>query len=420
MATNAPFNIRKVNGQWVFTDGVFGSLSGQIAKELKIVPEDMIPDTVYTGGKTAYIPETAITQYFTGKRFSDAVAAVDRVRPGGTLAAGRGIDAATAFRSISGAVSTTLSKVDVADHTARAAAATKKITDAAAEAAKASGTMYQKQVTGDPAWMRATSILGSYTLSPDGMLVDKTNVPMLLLPKFGATTKPRKGAVGHPGLQAPEAGPSMWQLGAGGDSVLQIGQEFFSSLSAMKTDAVKKWQKALGVPTNGILSLDLQKAIYGFAQEASRYNWNHLASGETKDYKPLDAFSFVMQAKKSGALGGGGSKTYTSSSVTKFSEANAGTVITDMFQNLVGRDPSAAETKQWMQKLNAAAQAAPQKSTLTRTGTNTSTVSTPGFGEAEAKAMVRNQLAMSPESQSLMASTNLYDAFMQAIQNPMG
>jgi hypothetical protein len=202
------------------------------------------------------------------------------------------------------------------------------------------------------------------------------------------------------------------------DKVIQA-TDLMNRITKMPSNTIKVWEKALGLPVTGAYSDTVAKSILNYARLATQRNWTRSLSGDTGGFKPVSEMDMLLEDKKAGKLGGG-SKSSTTTTTTRFNVENSGAFITDMFQQLVGRDPSQQEQQQWVEKLTAAAKKKPSVSTTTRIGQNYSTTSETGFTEASAQQMVRNQLAMSPESQSLMASTNLYDAFLQAIQNPMG
>jgi hypothetical protein len=403
MATSgkAPFNIRKVNGQWLFTEGVFGGQYSIIAPELRIVPEDMIPDEVYAGGKTGYIPESEISSYFTSQKFVDVATRVARVHPEGILAGGRGVDATTATRSIANSVQMALSDVDEKAHVARSKVAKKAKAPAVSVtpvfgAADSSGGFTTPWTSGVSLAHDPTS--GLLLNVETGQLLNKNKQEVFMLPD------PSTDRLGSPQMKL-------------SGKVVQ-SDDLANRVSRMPSKTIEVWEKALGLPVTGAYSDKVAQSIMGYARLATQRNWTRSLSGDTGGFKPVSEMDMLLEAKKSGALGA--SKTSTSTSTTRFNIENSGAFITDMFQQLVGRDPSQQEQQQWVEKLTAAARKKPSRSTTTQTGRNYSTTSEEGFTADSAKQMVRNQLAMSPESQSLMASTNLYDAFLQAIQNPMG
>lgn len=410
MAQNVPFNIRKVNGQWLFTTSIFGQGYPSVAQELLIVPEDLLPDLTYSGSK-GYIPEAQIANYFNSQRFIETAKSVAVAKGGDLIAGGRGIDAVTAARSIGGNVSAALAKVN-GEANALAAKAGAKFDR---KAGRPIGSLKNTRSADRPElgstlpagdeWIGTASILaesGGQALQSDGENVFRGEQKVYLLPgpidgRFGKKT------TGLAGTGMPE-------------------NDLLKQISNMDTGAVRMWQKALGMPVNGIYTSSIRDEILKYSSMASQENYRRLMNNQTFNTKPLSALDFVKLTKASS--GASRTSTHTESSITQFTAEAAGSLITDIFQNLVGRDPSQQEAQQWMQKLNAAGKKNPNTGTSTTTQTgnssHTSTVSKAGFGENEAKMLVRNQLAMSPESQSLMASTNLYDAFLEAIQNPMG
>jgi hypothetical protein len=410
MATSgkAPFNIRKVNGQWMFTEGVFGGQAqySLFAPELRIVPESLIPDQVYAGGKTGYIPESQIVAYFQSDKFAETAARIARVHPEGILAAGRGVDPTTAARSISAMVKNALSDVDEANHAVRAKAAKK--TDTVEKSPPM--TVVPTYGMSDPANSMTTPWTSGVSLAHDptsglmlnvetGQLLNKNSAEVFMLPDPGTDR------LGSPQMKL-------------SDKVIQA-TDLMNRITKMPSNTIKVWEKALGLPVTGAYSDTVAKSILNYARLATQRNWTRSLSGDTGGFKPVSEMDMLLEDKKAGKLGGG-SKSSTTTTTTRFNVENSGAFITDMFQQLVGRDPSQQEQQQWVEKLTAAAKKKPSVSTTTRIGQNYSTTSETGFTEASAQQMVRNQLAMSPESQSLMASTNLYDAFLQAIQNPMG
>lgn len=403
LSGRTPFNIRKVNGQWLFTDTIFGGSVPNLKKELLIVPEDLVPTSIYAGGKTGYIPEQTVIDYFNSAKFARTFSSVYASSNRTT----RGMNLRMSPDVIAKQVKDTLSKVDTnANQQAFAATPGKKTIGGDTFAVSHLGESYDRVAT---EWGAGVSLArddssGYQYDAAKGALLNRNGTQMFYLPSM------QKNRDSSKSLKLPAAGIE--------------ATEFSQNMLHMTSDQVKQWQVALKLPATGIYDDQLGSVILQAAQGATTFNWQHSVSGDTGGVRVMDPFSFLKFKQKADAAAGGKSTTSSSSQTTHFSNADAGVVITDLFQQLVGRDPSAEEQKQWAAKLNAAAKKDPSRSssTTTRTGSHSSTTGTSsaGFGQPQAQLMVRNELAMTPESQSLRSSTTLYDAFLQAIQNPIG
>lgn len=429
----APYNIRKEGGQWYFVTTIFGQEYANLPKELRLVPQNLIPRSVNADGKTGYIPESQVITYFRSQDFSDAlkvqstlagtpsaIAAgqniANRGYPQTTLAGapvGKQVAVPTSANSVANAVSSTLSGFNETERVQRFASQKTVVDTATGQKTD------RKMMEAHPGYNATFPNSGLASASPWSWAINQARMQT----KTGDTKymyNAQDGAIYLDGKETVFIPGPDGRISSG--SVIPT-QQFIDRLRNAPRADVIEYQKALGVknPT-GVFTPNEIQAIQQYSRLASYQNLAAAQSGQVSA-KPVGVLDYL---KQSGTAGLGTSKTTTdvTRNIASFTPEYAQAILQDYYAETIGRAPTAQEAASFAKILNKKAKERPDVSTRTTTttdGSSTSTVtSKPGFGNVEAQMAAQQQARTVTGATGFLASTKYMDAIMDMIRNPLG
>lgn len=412
----APYNIVKEGGRWYFVGTFFGKEYQNLPKELRLVPEAMIPSTANSDGKTAYIPESQIVGHFQSdafsqawKKYRDTYASVGA----GTQTRGRtGYPASIPEdpSSVSSVVAAVAKQYDEQSRGTKYDATSGKVDIKTGKTVAAStlpagwfGTAGQAgDTTGTNAWAIANSKApnGDYRYVATGGSVFDPNVKREFF--FIPDNTGKIAAVG--------------------------ADKYENDLSTLTISQRKAWQRALGSKSiDGILKKNEVDDIIGIARLASYSNFTNIRSGE-KGFKVIDPIKYAAEYAKQvrAASGVGRTTTDTTTQAETFTSAFVGDVARQFFNEYLGMEPSQDQINKLTELMNQRAKAKPTTVTTKSTkldefgSSRTVRSETPGFGQMEAAELIRQRAKSQTGVTGYQAATKYMDVIMDMVRNPVG
>lgn len=399
-----PFNVRKVNGRWMFIPEVFGASSKDVPSELLLVPADMVPASVYSDNKTGYVPEDKIRAYINGPTFrkaaeqASASGAIGLGFSGTTLVTSK-FNGKTAIDNANNLLKT----FDVSARSAQAQAAAyktsgKSSTTNLSSGAFSSGPMASKNPWD---WLSTMVIQSSKNLAvkevmsyADGTVKTRGDKEVFILAD-------EKGKISPSKLLTPE-GVAATYGGADEKRAAEVRKEF-------------------GMKGTGRLSLNEIDYIVGLHRAASWRNMVMAESNQINGRMPLTAKDMVGEFKKSGT---GGPRTRITESVSSFSPEQASMLLDRFYKENIGRAPTAKEVSSFSKLLKAQAEKRPNisKTVSTTSGgvTRDKITQTAGFGSDEANVLAEKEAAKVTGRTGYVSATKYMDVIMSMIRNPVG
>lgn len=235
------------------------------------------------------------------------------------------------------------------------------------------------------------------------------------------TNKPKGPYVGKPPDDI--VGKAFAQLGVGQEQTKTLQEAVNAWYTMSDADQQAFAQKAYRL---GLISdpHNFQQA-FGQWQETVRLASNYYMAANKK-VTPWQALD-ILGGSTMGGAGAGGPKTQTgtSTSVHVPTVEDAHVLTKQLFQSLMGRDPTGAELDQYASMVTAYARKHPDKTTTTTTtdgkGNSTSTSSSSGgVSEAAMQDTLAEQAKADPEYGAYQAATTYYNALLQAIGGGSG
>lgn len=419
-----PFNVRKVNGQWMFIPEVFGKSSTVVPRELLIVPESLIPASAYSDGTTAYIPEDRIGAYLSSPQF---LRSAERFTTSFTPSAPgmRGGDSRVKGFNPADVISDAKNFLGTFDSSSRSQVYRDvenktNVTEAVKpKAPQDAQIMMSSPFAAKNPWHYIATVTqlakqdaaqAKYVSTGDGKVLDgkdKETAFIILADKSGRLI-PGTGSL-----------TDDWSGGT------KTEADFARILASLSGDKANQILSMFNMPKTGSISPEQREYILAVAREASYKNFTMAETNQVAGRKPYTLQSYVAEMKKSGGLGGG-AKTTTSvdRQIASFSEEQGMALLDRFYKENIGRAPTAKEAKAFTTLLNEEAKKRPNVSTTTATTTDTTRTSTttskPGFGADEAQMMAKRQAQQLPGATGFLASTKYMDVIMDMIRNPLG
>ena len=200
---------------------------------------------------------------------------------------------------------------------------------------------------------------------------------------------------------------------------------------AKNPNVVKQWQKALNLPATGVVDNELVTRYVAIGNEASARNYAYADQArrgllDLSKVKPYTILSLMKELGPSGVanvVGGGGRSgggTSVSKSYQTYSRNDARALLEQYYGETLGRRPTAKEVKKFHAVLSNAAKKNPNVTKTTYSGSNSSSVSSGGFSQADASMLARQQAEEDPGAANFLNSTKYLDMFMSAIGSRVG
>lgn len=424
LENSVPYNIVKdKDGRWYFAGKFFEGFKN-LPKDLRLVPESLIPKTTNPDGKTSYIPDSSVASYFKSAEFTSAFTAWNQ---GSSFPAYSNVTQPASFMGQQLPSAKPSGKVNyTAVDVARAVSEKVSTLDQQKRSDKFAG-MTGKISTQTGKVVAPTNPLGSSTTDP-------------------ATLANAKFADGTYKIMSDATGKLFMQTAAGQMSgaveVLFVSDtsrkitpvnldQFTNSFTTMPINDRKLWQQALGSKTlDGVIKPEELAVAIDLMRRVSNLNITGLRT--EKNFQAVNPFDYAKQLlaeqKRIAAAQSGIGKTATATSTqaTEFTKEWTNTVARQFFQEFLGKDPSAKDVAKFTKMLNARAQKNPATSTTKTTllnaqgDTNRVTTSKEGFGQTEASDLLRQQAMSQTGVTGYQAATKYMDVLMSMVRNPVG
>ena len=428
-----PYNIVKENGRWYFAAEFLGQNYSNLPKELRLVPDEMIPTSANGGGKTSYIPESSIVGYFNGNGFSRAFnawknsyttlpTALSNASPGGSF-----LGSSTGTKTDSALI-----KYSSADIARQVAASASRFDENARKVAFESQDRRINTKTGEI--VTKTLVAPAGWAGTAGQTALKTTTDATALARMQFSDSTYRYILNEDGTVT-EAGKKVETLflpDSSGKIQTTTIDQFNTNLTRLSIAQRKAWQKAIGSPVvDGIIKATEQAYILKAVRDASLANFSNLRSGE-KGFKALDPLQYAMSvssaqaAANRAASGVGRTTTDTVTRPETFTKAWVGEVAKKFFTEYLGQAPTEEQINNLTKLMNEKAKAKPTTSVTKSTkldewgSTNRTVKDTAGFGQQEAQSIIEKRAKAQTGVTGYQAATKYMDVILDMVRNPVG
>lgn len=408
-----PFNVRKVNGRWMFIPEVFGASSTSVPRELLLVPVDLIPASAYSDGNTAYVPEDRIRAYISGPQFARTAEQYKTVSTPGAVGVRGGDTRATGFdpRTVVDNASKFLKTFDSSTRSQVYQNVKNKSGTGVAQVDSTTtfNNLTSRGIYGSP---MAKNNPWEYVSSMVTAAANNQSVR-----KFASTGDGRvtslDGKVEYLILPGDDGKISA-------DKITTI-DDYSRKLGGATEERAAAIRKEYGLKGSGRLTLQEINDLVGYARAAS---WRNMTMAETNQISgrlPLKPTDVMGELKRKGT---GGPRTTITESVSTFSPEQASLLLDQFYKENIGRAPTAKEVSSFSKLLKTQAEKRPNvsKTTSTTSGgvTRVKATQTAGFGSDEARVLAEKEAAKVTGRTGYVSATKYMDVIMSMIRNPVG
>lgn len=433
LPNGTPYNVVVENGRMLIDPSVFGGLGSNMPREFRILPAELTPANfvTYNGKRYAYVPETALAKYLTSSKFKENI---------DLYSATQGFTAVQNVVNATNRATDTLKSFDVNQRSKAWDSAPKKTKYVATTTNIVTTDRDGKKVDLKPnptpfTPSRGLSEMGGNNLPGGSIWAAFANI---------ANTADRFGL--QTGLDGSQ---SLTQKGGTINSVAfpdQTGkiktqdlESFISNLRTSRKEDILKNEKLLkkygwlkpNYKVTGNINETYVQTMAGVYNLLSAQNYSIWSTGQyapdKQNLKPVSFEDFVKNnVNDSPYKGTGSSSTSVSTSINaeEYSLAESRAILEDFYASALGRRPNETEVKQFSKLINEKAKAKPNVSkTVTTSGegySTSKTTGTQGFGDVDAKVMARQKAEADPKANAFLTNTKYFDAFLSAIQSPLG
>lgn len=246
------------------------------------------------------------------------------------------------------------------------------------------------------------------------------NIKDATMARAGALT-PQASSAKNPPVYLGQGPPGVWSptFGSEGSPPITqnldaVAQDFYSWNQNTKDKFLSQLALA-GYDTEGMKDAQAAQLWGSYAEQAAKY-WNN---GSGAKMTPWDVLAMDMKQREK-YLNTPRTVTNTSTSFNLSTEGDARAIFMQAAQSLLGRDPTASETKTFQAALNAMERANPTVTTQTQnfigdTLQSQQSTSTGGVGEGAKTVLAMDDIKKDPEYGAYQAATNGMNWLMEAV-----